>query len=71
MLDCRFVKQEDEVPPGWFTATQLAEQFGVSRPTIQRRLFALVELGQYEVRRFRITTGMVRLPVPHYRKVEG
>jgi response regulator of citrate/malate metabolism len=58
---------QDKVPPGWFTTKTLADQLGKTRPTMTRLLADAVANGRCEVQRFRITTGSVTRPVPHYR----
>jgi hypothetical protein len=57
----------DVIPPGWFTTKQLSDKLGRTRPTMLRLLADAVAAGRCEVRRFRITTGAVTRPVPHYK----
>jgi hypothetical protein len=57
----------DAIPPGWFTTKQLAAKLGKTRPTMARLLADAVAAGRCEVQRFRITTGAVTRPVPHYK----
>jgi hypothetical protein len=57
----------DVVPPGWFTTKQLADKLGKPRPTMGRLLAEAVGAGRCDVQRFRITTGSVTRPVPHYK----
>jgi hypothetical protein len=57
----------DVIPPGWFTTKQLAERLGKTRPTTARLLSEAVAAGRCEVQKFRLTTGAVTRPVPHYR----
>jgi hypothetical protein len=57
----------DVIPPGWFTTKQLADKLGRPRPTMARLLADAVAAGRCEVQRFRVTTGSVTRPVPHYR----
>ena len=56
----------DVVPPGWFTARQLAEKLNKALPTMGRLLAEAVAAGRCEVQHFRATTGSVTRPVPHY-----
>ena len=56
----------DVVPPGWFTTKQLADKLNKTRPTMARLLAEAVADGRCEVQRFRVTTGSVTRPVPHY-----
>jgi response regulator of citrate/malate metabolism len=55
------------VPPGWLTACQVAEKVGRARGTVGALLAAAVREGRAERRSFRITSGSVTRPVPHYR----
>ena len=57
----------DVIPPGWFTTKQLADKLGKPRPTMGRLLAEAVGAGRCEVQKFRLTTGAVTRPVPHYR----
>jgi hypothetical protein len=57
----------DVIPPGWFTTKQLADKLGKTRPTMARLLADAVAAGRCEVQKFRLTTGAVTRPVPHYR----
>jgi hypothetical protein len=57
----------DVIPPGWFTTKQLADKLGKTRPTMARLLADAVAAGRCEVQRFRVTTGAVTRPVPHYK----
>jgi response regulator of citrate/malate metabolism len=55
------------VPPGWFTTKTLADKLGKARPTMARLLADAVAAGRCEVQKFRMTTGAVTRPVPHYK----
>jgi hypothetical protein len=57
----------DVVPPGWFTTRQLAEKLNKALPTMGRLLAEAVADGRCEVQKFRVTTGSVTRPVPHYK----
>jgi hypothetical protein len=57
----------DVIPPGWFTTKQLADKLGKTRPTMARLLSEAVAAGRCEVQKFRLTTGAVTRPVPHYK----
>jgi hypothetical protein len=57
----------EQVPPGWFTVTQLCEKTGRASATISKRMTDFVRQGKAESRRFRIMTGRGVYPVPHYR----
>ena len=60
----------EQVPVGWQTAQQLADDSGKSLPRTSEILRAGVRAGMVEVRTFRIRSGSKVYPVPHYRKVE-
>jgi hypothetical protein len=57
----------DVIPPGWFTTKQLSDKLGKTRPTMLRLLADAVAAGRCEVQKFRLTTGAVTRPVPHYK----
>jgi hypothetical protein len=57
----------DAVPPGWFTSRQLAKKLGKSESRMGHVLCAAVLDGRAEKQSFRITSGQVTRPVPHYR----
>jgi hypothetical protein len=57
----------DIIPPGWFTTKTLADKLGKTRPTMARLLADAVAAGRCEVQKFRLTTGAVTRPVPHYK----
>jgi len=57
----------DVIPPGWFTTKTLADKLGKTRPTMARLLADAVAAGRCEVQKFRLTTGAVNRPVPHYK----
>jgi hypothetical protein len=57
----------DKVPAGWFTAKQLAKHTGKAGSTIGTQLCHAVGQGRCERKSFRIRTGQIVRPVPHYR----
>ena len=57
----------DTVPPGWLTTRQIAAKLGKALPTMGALLGRAVREGRAERKTFRITTGAVTRPVPHYR----
>jgi hypothetical protein len=57
----------DTVPPGWFTSRQLAKKLGKSESRMGHVLCSAVVAGRAEKQSFRITSGQVTRPVPHYR----
>jgi hypothetical protein len=59
----------EQVPPGWFTVTQLCEKTGRANATISKRMTDFVRQSKAESRRFRVMTGRGVYPVPHYRLI--
>ena len=57
----------DKVPAGWFTAKQIAAKTGKAGSTIGSQLSHAVQQGRCERKSFRILTGGMVRPVPHYR----
>jgi hypothetical protein len=57
----------DKVPPGWHTASQLAALLEKPPSTIGKLLLSAIRAGKCERQNFRITTGSLTRPVPHYR----
>ena len=56
-------KADEVVPEGWFTTVQIAGILGCSRP----RAAVKIRDASMERRNFRIMSGQVFRPVPHYR----
>ena len=52
-----------EVPPGYYTLKELRQQTGMDASTLGRRLKSMGA----ECRLFKVKTGLVTRPVPHYR----
>jgi hypothetical protein len=66
-LKCR----HEEVPDGWKTVHQLAEEWGFSVSHASRLITMGVRKGLIECRRFRITNGNRGVfPVQHYRQIQ-
>jgi hypothetical protein len=57
----------DIVPPGWLTTKQLCKKLGKAGPTMGALLCRAVAEGRCEKKLFRIQSGQVNRPVPHYR----
>jgi predicted ArsR family transcriptional regulator len=57
----------DTVPRGWLTARQLAAKLGKAESTVSSQLSRAVREGRAETQSFRIASGKVVRPVPHYR----
>ena len=61
-LDNYYKAEADEVPPGWFTAQEMAQANGIDRRSVIKQL-AKVEC---DCRRFRIMMNGRHVSVPHY-----
>lgn len=59
--------QPEEVPPGWFTVAELAEEIGKSHCTTSERVRRMLKRGQVERKDFTIKLDQRIRPVPHYR----
>lgn len=57
----------DEVPPGWHTCREIAATLGKALPTVGALLGRAVAEGRAERKTFRITSGQVTRPIPHYK----
>ena len=57
----------DAVPPNWHTARELAVKLNKANSTIGTLLARAVREGRAERQDFRIATGLMTRPVPHYR----
>lgn len=60
-------KPVEQVPPGWLTAKQIAHKTGKAESTIGTQICRAVAEERCERREFRIRTGSMVRPVPHYR----
>ncbi len=60
-------KTVDEVPEGWLTAKEISAKLGKATPTVGALLCRAVFEGRCERKTFRITSGSVTRPIPHYR----
>lgn len=60
-------KPADKVPDGWLTAKQIAERTGKACSTIGTQICRAVAEGRCERKDYRIRTGSMTRPVPHYR----
>jgi hypothetical protein len=58
---------EDAVPPGWLTARDLAAKLGKAESTMNHQLCRAVRENRAERQEFRIVSGAVCRPVPHYK----
>jgi len=58
----------DEVPDGWITVTEMAQQAGAAITTINSRLTKLMNQNKIQRKRFKIKTGRAVADVWHYNK---
>jgi len=59
------VVEEPEV--GFYTRRQMQKVWKMSEPIISRKLNKALKDNLLEVRMYRVTSGMVTRPIPHYR----
>lgn len=57
----------EKVPPGWHTSKAIEKHTGYSQRGTNLILLKMLAAGDVEVRKFKILTGQVIRPVPHYR----
>ena len=57
----------DEVPAGWFSVAQLADQLGKSICNTSERVRRMVAEGKAEKKLYRIQLAEKVRPVPHYK----
>lgn len=61
-LDNHYKAEADEVPPGWFTAQEMAKANGIDRRSVSKQL---AKVG-CDCRRFRIMMNGRLISVHHY-----
>lgn len=67
-LEGLFQKKKIEKPEkGFFTRAELAKAWKVCEQHGNRKLKKYIESGLVETKNFRVTSGMVTRPIPHYR----
>ena len=57
----------DKVPPGWHTARELRKRLGKSESRLRELLQSAIERGACQRKEFRVLSGQVVRPVPHYK----
>jgi hypothetical protein len=57
----------ETVPEGWLTTRQIAAELGKGNSTVGALLARAVREGRAERQNFKITSGQVTRPTPHYR----
>ena len=67
-LDAMLNKWSVETPDkGFYTCRQLAKEWGVNERTASIRIRNFIEVGIMVCKNFKVKTGMVTRPVPHYK----
>ena len=62
-------KPSDIIPPGFFSARQLADMMGRSASFIREKLYDEIKCGTVERRNFLVKYGNTRRSIPHYKKI--
>lgn len=57
----------ESAPKGWYTARQIEKHTGYSQRGTNLLIIKMVTAGDVEIRKYKIRTGQVIRPVPHYR----
>jgi Fic family protein len=67
-LEDIFLNRGLEKPPkGFFTRADLAKAWKISEQQANRKLKKYVDSELIEVKHFKVRSGMVTRPIPHYR----
>lgn len=67
-LEKLFGKAVEEKPEkGFYTRRELQKMWNTSDPIISRKISAALKKGLLEMRMYRVKSGMVTRPIPHYR----
>lgn len=67
-LEKLFGKAVAEKPEdGFYTRRELQKMWNTSEPIISRKISAALKNGLLEMRMYRVRSGMVTRPIPHYR----
>jgi Fic family protein len=67
-LEDAFLNKGIEKPSkGFFTRADLAKAWQISEQQANRKLKKYVDSGLIEVKHFKVRSGMVTRPIPHYR----
>jgi predicted HTH transcriptional regulator len=57
----------DKPEKGFYTRRELQKMWNTSEPIISRKISAALKNNLLEVRMYRVKSGMVTRPIPHYR----
>lgn len=67
-LERMFIKHATEKPEhGFYTARELSKMWDINERTALTRIKRCTEAGLIEVKNFRVKSGMIIRPIPHYR----
>lgn len=67
-LEAIFQNRDVEKPPkGFFTRASLAQAWKISEQQANRKLKKYVASGLMEVKYYKVKSGQVTRPIPHYR----
>jgi hypothetical protein len=67
-LEKLFGKAVAEKPAkGFYTRRELQKMWNTSEPIISRKISAALKNNLLEMRMYRVKSGMVTRPIPHYR----
>ena len=61
---------QEEVPEGWKTSWEWAEEEEVTRSTVNKLLFSLVRSGEMEKKKFKVLCDNRVIAIPHYKLKE-
>lgn len=57
----------DKPEKGFYTRRELQKMWNSSEPIISRKISAALKNNLLEMRMYRVQSGMVNRPIPHYR----
>lgn len=60
-----------DVPEGFKTANQIAAELNLTRRGAASRIQQWVDSGKVVMRHYRVTSGQVTRPVPHYCEIKS
>lgn len=67
-LEKLFGKAVPEKPEkGFYTRRELQKMWNASEPIMSRKISAALKSNLLEMRMYRVQSGMVNRPIPHYR----
>lgn len=55
------------VPKGWHSTVSLARHLDLSSRSVTILLGRMIQAGDVEIRKFRVQSGQVLRPIPHYK----